>query len=67
MNKQTAERLKSSLDDTRAILENAIQEYRKEMNDHRKILKKQNRYIEVSFIYTCLYSKEFISFLNHYN
>lgn len=46
MNKQTAERLKSSLDDTRAILENAIQEYRKEMNDHRKILKKQNRYIE---------------------
>ncbi|ORX57746.1 hypothetical protein BCR36DRAFT_409223 [Piromyces finnis] len=46
MNKQTAERLKSSLDDTRTILENAIQEYRKEINDHRKILRKQNNYID---------------------
>jgi len=50
MNKQTAERLKSSLDDTRAILENAIQEYRKEISDHRKILKRQNNYIDVCIL-----------------
>jgi len=45
-NKQTAERLKCSLDDTRTILENAIKEYRKEIDDHRKILQRQNTYID---------------------
>jgi len=45
-NKQTAERLKCSLDDTRTVLENAIKEYRKEIEDHRKILQRQNSYID---------------------
>jgi len=50
-NKQTAERLKCSLDDTRTILENAIKEYRKEIDDHRKILQRQNTYIDVNWNY----------------